>query len=854
MKTNPQPTQHRWLRLVIITCLAIVSMPCLMAATSSLRFSENYQQKLKCSDVRQQCMVLNGDEYSAVFSIPITPGQAAAINQGTIIKVKLGKLRVDQKLGKKYKADTRTASIVTVAKSEVGKKVGKRTMDITVTDDRLVCEMKSKVIDLAGARWKPVIPSKSTLKKTGKYKLGFKASLQIGEDIYPFQVQGRGLVEKTTERGSDGAKYKLASLTYKGVGKRDVDLGPLPVVVTTGTNSPAGSATIGTAGGTIDLTSGPLAGVSIRIPASAMIADTEILVSSNDIQVTPRSGSFTGTAVNIETGEHNTFNEPIAVTIPYDASSGQVPVPYYVNDDGLLEPCQVVSVDRENGTMTFETFHASLFAWLWQELTNTEGHTAYTPADGFQIVNYGSVFNPGGECFGISAFAQWFYNSQGGGLFPKFMEDIPFGTGTVKGQNIIASRAHTSVSRLWNSYMPTVDLTYNLTGPEVYSTITNILDNTASPTVLYLNQNNQPLMQHAAHAVLAYDHVGAGTLLINDPNYPGAVKQGELTYEGSLSYNNYQKVSVIGNGSFKTEAFENILADANADFHGDGAALVNVTSHTADEHVTERTITLSGQIESGMALVDKLVIWLNGTTKFEQSVGTDGYFSVVVNLVVGENKFTFETTGTDLHGNRTSVLNSQLAPFVINLDSELAQVLVTLSWNTNDTDLDLYVVDPTGDFSSYYHRTTVDGGELDYDDTNGFGPEHWTLLGTDTVRWDEPYDVRIHYYSDHQYTEEVPTIATRWDINVLLYEGTDRAESYNFSGVLAYDNSSNRDHTAAGADWADVCTVVPVQATAAGAPAVPTMMAAPDGKPRLVIPMPSEAEMIRLKENPPPRQ
>lgn len=840
-------------RLAIIACLSILLFPQATAATASLKFNESYEQKLKCFRTQQECLVLNKDTYSAVFSIPLTPEQAAAINKQTIIQLKLGTLRIDQKLGKNFNTSTRTATIVTTAKNEVGKKVGQRTLKITITDDLLLCKLSADVNDLTGAGWKPVVATKSMLKKAKKIKGTFKASLRIGEDGYAFLVKGKGKVAKSKERGEDGRKYILSELVFKGLGKLNVNLDPMPVVVEIGTNSPAGNATIGANGGTIDLSSGPLAGVSIQIPAGAMISDTEILIASNDIRVTPRSGTFTGTAVNIHTGDQNTFSEPFAVTIPYNPAAGSVPVPYYIDEDGQLQPCQVRSIDRDNGTLTFETFHTSLFAWLWQELTNSGGHTAYTPSDGFQIVNHGSVFNPGGECFGISAFAQWYYNTQSGGLYPEFMEDIPFGTTTVKGQNIIASRAHTSVSRLWTSYLPVRNLTYNLTGPEVYSTITNILENTASPTMLYLNQNNQPLMQHAAHAVLAYDHVGAGTLLINDPNYPGVVKTGQLTYEGNLSYNNYQKVSVIGNGSFKTEGFDNILADALTGFSGDGAALVNVTSHTMDQIVTERTITLSGRIESGMALVDKLVIWMNGTTKFEQAITTDGYFSVAVNLIVGENEFTFETTGTDLHGNRTSVLNNQTAPFVINLESSLAQILVTMSWNTNDTDLDLYVIDPTGDFSSYYHRTTSDGGELDYDDTNGFGPEHWTLLGTDTVRWDEPYDVRIHYYSDHQYTEDVPTVTTRWDINVLLYEGTDYAESYNFSGVLAHDNSSNRDHTAAGADWADVCTIIPVPSDNPVALSVPVMEMGATGKPRILIPIPSDEEILRLKQNPPTR-
>lgn len=50
-------------------------------------------------------------------------------------------------------------------------------------------------------------------------------------------------------------------------------------------------------------------------------------------------------------------------------------------------------------------------------------------------------------------------------------------------------------------------------------------------------------------------------------------------------------------------------------------------------------------------------------------------------------------------------------------------VQVTLTWD-NSADLDLYVLEPSGATISYGNRTSASGGQLDVDDTDGFGPEN----------------------------------------------------------------------------------------------------------------------------------
>ncbi|HEX3046621.1 MAG TPA: hypothetical protein VHY08_17830, partial [Bacillota bacterium] len=268
-----------------------------------------------------------------------------------------------------------------------------------------------------------------------------------------------------------------------------------------------------------------------------------------------------------------------------------------------------------------------------------------------------------------------------------------------------------------------------------------------------------------------------------------------------------QGIVYNGDGSLNiTEPYQNILDDADANFHSSNNALINVTSHTNGQEITERNINISGTIESGEVLVNKLVI-LVGSTQFTTNVGTDGRFNLPISLEQGINHFQFMTYGYNTEGNQISVPNSmEEEDFILNLNIPKAAILVTLTWDTDDTDVDLYVIDPTGDYSAYYHKTTSDGGELDHDITSGYGPEHWTLLTTNIIHYDQPYKVRLHYYSDHG------NGPTNYTVSIKLYEGTSREQEYWYRGNLStYGGYSNNAPNATGADWIDIANIILTQ-------------------------------------------
>ncbi len=81
---------------------------------------------------------------------------------------------------------------------------------------------------------------------------------------------------------------------------------------------------------------------------------------------------------------------------------------------------------------------------------------------------------------------------------------------------------------------------------------------------------------------------------------------------------------------------------------------------------------------------------------------------------------------------------------------------ISLSWNTDDTDLDLWVTDPSGTLIYFGNRTSPTGGQLDRDDTDGFGPEN--IFWLDDTAPDGAYRVEVDYYGGSAVTNYVVTV------------------------------------------------------------------------------------------------
>lgn len=138
-----------------------------------------------------------------------------------------------------------------------------------------------------------------------------------------------------------------------------------------------------------------------------------------------------------------------------------------------------------------------------------------------------------------------------------------------------------------------------------------------------------------------------------------------------------------------------------------------------------------------------------------QIPGTDNYFTVPYNATSGlsgslavpigipanvlEGLFSLNFCVYDTEGQVSNVVTTEVK--VLRLGTGSLQV--SLSWNTA-SDQDLYVIDPDGETISYTNRTSTSGGQLDLDDTDGYGPEN--IFWIDNAP-DGEYEVSVDDYS-----------------------------------------------------------------------------------------------------------
>jgi hypothetical protein len=86
-----------------------------------------------------------------------------------------------------------------------------------------------------------------------------------------------------------------------------------------------------------------------------------------------------------------------------------------------------------------------------------------------------------------------------------------------------------------------------------------------------------------------------------------------------------------------------------------------------------------------------------------------------------------------------------------NLDKRLLKnlpvdVRVILTWDADNTDMDLWVTDPNGEKCFYSHRDTKIGGHISPDYTGGYGPEEFLLKRAQPGK----YLVHANYYGNRQ--------------------------------------------------------------------------------------------------------
>ncbi|WP_162200417.1 VIT domain-containing protein [Kordia jejudonensis] len=109
-----------------------------------------------------------------------------------------------------------------------------------------------------------------------------------------------------------------------------------------------------------------------------------------------------------------------------------------------------------------------------------------------------------------------------------------------------------------------------------------------------------------------------------------------------------------------------------------------------------------------------------------------------------------------MYGNKLSLTSEEKRQFV----PMPVDVRITIDWNHNDTDIDLWVIDPNGEKAFYSHPKTAIGGRMSDDLTQGYGPEEFLLKNA----IDGKYEVYVNHFANRVQKISGPTI-----LKVTLY-------------------------------------------------------------------------------------
>ena len=111
-------------------------------------------------------------------------------------------------------------------------------------------------------------------------------------------------------------------------------------------------------------------------------------------------------------------------------------------------------------------------------------------------------------------------------------------------------------------------------------------------------------------------------------------------------------------------------------------------------------------------------------------------------------------------------------------------IVVMITWNTDATDVDLHVEEPSGEECFFSNRNTRSGGKLTQDVTQGYGPEMYVMKNAPPGT----YEIRANYFASDR-----NRASTRTKVHVLVIEnyGTRDQKTSEKVITLALDKQTN---------------------------------------------------------------
>ena len=212
-----------------------------------------------------------------------------------------------------------------------------------------------------------------------------------------------------------------------------------------------------------------------------------------------------------------------------------------------------------------------------------------------------------------------------------------------------------------------------------------------------------------------------------------------------------------------------------------------ITSHTTGEQVFNRVVSIAGSIpEEARDSTSKVTVTANGIAS-DTTLNEDGSFVADVVVTLGEN--VIKAQG---FSGSTPVTNEEIIT-IQGVESSstgrnaliASKVVFVLRWDTDSTDLDIYSTDKNGG-TIWYSDKTEGPGNLDYDNTSGYGPEVVSYRATDDdIYVNGTFDIDVHYYAGSP--------STNYSLDVVLNEiESGNRRSLKFDSVVPHTQSSSR--------------------------------------------------------------
>ena len=464
---------------------------------------------------------------------------------------------------------------------------------------------------------------------------------------------------------------------------------------------------------------------------------------------------------------------------------------------------------------------------IWADWSNEAKNidTGFQSAtDGWYIPNYGSYYQAsrGGNCFGMVGWAKYYYKTGASpSLYSNYRDDLPTSTWVDDEVAIeLASRVHNGMSDIWTQYVNQELDIQTASSAAVARSLAGALYITGTPALLGIYQEVDGNFT-GGHAIMTYradiDAAGNITFYVYDPNFPGDDTR-RINYINGTGFQNYASGTTAASSAFSYNNISHVgfhvgLSDAvlaamktsaDQDFKNDSVfPTITITSImgknnledvTANESTTaegqhkyttsDTAVTISGTVLGGLAQTDGSVVdnirVLTPSGNYSAAVdnyvgGGTGMFSLTIPLLHGENMIAFIAAK---YGSF-----SHWAAFdmdILESTASSSSMTVTLDWEQGSSDVDLYVKEPdgdgkTGDIVYYSHRTGISliNPYLDFDNTSGFGPEHYVAKRGMVTLYDDgtaadslygDYTMGVHYFADHDDDDEADQPIS-WNVN-----------------------------------------------------------------------------------------